>query len=286
MSGAVKSEQASAWTTFWEEQGPQSRCLAAASPRVHQNLSDHWRSFAVSLKPATRVLDVGCGAGNVARAFAAQRCDLNVIGVDVADIEFCKQPRVELLAATAMESLPFARASFGAAVSQFGYEYARAEQAARELGRVLAGGARFSFLIHHAHSPISRSERIHNQALKALMGEALCSAFLSADRAALDWQMRLLARRFAGEEIIALVAKGLRTGVGGSLNERTRIWQAIVSAIAPDRTLSDALLRCCVAPEELDDWLAPLRPTFEISPPSVLTAGEPLAWRIEGTRLS
>jgi SAM-dependent methyltransferase len=277
---------AAAWTQFWQEQGPESRCLSHASPDWHRALSDHWQSFALTLPPAVRVLDIGCGAGVVARSIAAARHDLKAIGIDYARIPSGDHARIEILSATPMETLPFPDSSFGAAVSQFGYEYGQTEEAAQELARVLAAGASFSFLVHHSESPILANSSAHLGALEDLSGARLGASFLSGDAAELDRELSLLRRRHPGERIIEQGARGLRLHVGLSELERAKIWRAVTDALAPGRVLEEALEQCCVAADELDRWLMPLNAMFELRPSSVvqLRGGEPIAWKIEGTR--
>jgi SAM-dependent methyltransferase len=57
------------------------------------------------------------------------------------------------------EHLVFADGSFDAVVSQFGYEYGRTHKTARQLARVLAPAARFSFIVHHAGSTVVATNR-------------------------------------------------------------------------------------------------------------------------------
>ena len=66
---------AEAWTLFWAEQSPGSRCMAR-SPEICALVDAHWSTFASTLPPQTRVLDLGCGGGAVARALhaAEPRC--------------------------------------------------------------------------------------------------------------------------------------------------------------------------------------------------------------------
>lgn len=280
------ADQVRAWTAFWREQEPDGRCLAAASPHVTRALESHWHAFAAGLPPEARVLDIGCGSGNVGRLLASVRPYLQVIGVDAAQVPAPGHPRIRVLPGTAVESLPLAAASFDAAVSQFGYEYSNVEVAALELARVLAPRGRFSFLVHHSESPVVRASRTHNRALRELTDGRVMAPFLGGDAASLNRQLRLLEDRHAGEQTIRLAAHGLRSLVGREPRERARLWTAVVEAVQPDRILSDALEASCVAPADLRSWLAPLRARFRLSAPAVVTAaGEPLAWKIEGARL-
>ena len=271
-----------AWTAFWQEPG-QSQCLTDA-PDIRQILTDHWASFAVLLGPGARILDLGCGGGAVARELASARRDIHVTGIDVARIPLAIHRQFELLSDTEMETLPFADASFAAAVSQFGYEYSETGRAAEEIARVLAPSARFSFIVHHAASSIVAADRRRSNAINSL--QEARAAFCAGDAAALAGCIAMLTTRHPHDRLIAELARALPSQIGRTSRERIAIWTAIEGALAPERTLSDALQSCCVAPEMLNDWLAPLRNVSEALSVSALRTphGDPIAWRIEGAR--
>lgn len=286
MEGRQRASEAEAWTAFWQDQGAGSRCLQGASPDILQALGNHWSSFAAALSSGVSILDVGCGAGVVARTLVAEQRHLRVTGIDLATIPPSADPQIELLSRTPMESLPFADASFGAAVSQFGYEYGRMDEAAKELARVLAARAPFSLLVHHSESRIVANGRARNRALGHLFGGQVQAAFMSGDAAALDQQTTMLMRQFPGEILIKQAAGGLRSRIASGDRQRAAVWAAVAEALAPERRILDALEASCVAPDELDGWLAPLREMFEVRSPSAIRrlSGEPIAWSIEGAR--
>lgn len=284
-SSGVDARTKHAWTAFWQEPG-QSHCLSGA-PDIGPALADHWSSFALSLAPGSRVLDLGCGAGAVARLILSARRDVHITGIDFARIPLTIEREVELLSDTAMERLPFADGTFDAVVSQFGYEYSQTEWTVREVARVLGPNARFSLVVHHAGSSIVATNRARLDALVALLGQkTLRSAFCSGDADMFDAQMSALMKRHSRDAVIAALARSLPLRIGRAARERAAIWSVIEDALAPERCLSEALQACCVAPEGLDDWLAPLRKSCELESPSVLRGpnGEPIAWRIDGRR--
>ncbi|MGI8493144.1 MAG: RNase adapter RapZ, partial [Acidimicrobiales bacterium] len=107
---------------------------------------------AAHLAGCTRVLDVGCGEGQIGRLAALGGVE-RVVGVD---------PTVaQLVAASARGGgvalaqgeaarLPFLTASFDAAVACLVFEHIEAVDAAiAEVGRVLAPGGRFLFFLNH-----------------------------------------------------------------------------------------------------------------------------------------
>jgi SAM-dependent methyltransferase len=280
------NREAYAWSAFWDEQEANSRCLANADVGVLKVLDGHWVRFADSLAPSSQVLDIGCGAGIVGRVLLEARSDLRVTGVDVATIPPSSDWRLRLRPETAMEDLPFENGRFDAAVSQFGFEYGSVTCAAKEAARVLAPGAPFSFVIHHAHSPVVRRDRLRGTALSAILGSRIERAFLSGNPGKLDRELSRIRQSVPPDVIVDQVANALRSRLVGSCNDRRAIWNAIVEALEPERELIAALETSCVAPERLDGWLEMLSGPLEILNASILREprGHIIGWTIEGVR--
>ena len=284
-SGGERSRKRDrAWTAFWADPG-QSRC-AAGAPAIWQVLANHWAAFARSLPQGTAVLDLGCGAGVVARLLVGARPDLRVTGVDSAKIPPAALPQISVLSHTAMESLPFPERRFGAVASQFGYEYSQTDATTHELARVLAPGAQLSFLVHHADSAIVASTRARLGVIHALLGQAMRTAFCSGDAASFNARMRMLMEKHAGEPLIAQLAQALPPCLRNAPEKRISTWVAIEEALAPERCVAETLEECCVGAARLDEWLEPLRSICQLPPVSVLREpnGDPIAWKVEGRR--
>jgi SAM-dependent methyltransferase len=274
-----------AWTTFWMDQG-QSRCVAGA-PDIWQVLAQHWSSVAMGMSRGMRVLDLGCGAGAVARQMLAVRADLQLTGIDYARIPLAIYPNFELLSETPMEVLPFGAPCFGGVVSQFGFEYGDCEATVNELAQVLAPGARLSFLVHHAGSSIVAANRARLGALSTFLGAGVKSAFCTGDGVTFHAHMLALRERHPHDSLIAELARSLPSRLGRTPREKTAIWNSIEDALAPELCLGAALDERCVAPAMLDEWLQPLRRLCELEPVGVLreTDGTPIAWRVDGVRV-
>jgi ubiquinone/menaquinone biosynthesis C-methylase UbiE len=232
------------------------------------------------------VLDIGCGSGIVGRSLVRAQPSLQVVGVDAAQVRApLAASNVRILSGIKIETLPFVDRCCGAAVSQFGYEYSDIYSAAVELERVLKPGGPFSFVVHHSQSPIVRGDLLHNKALRAATGNGVKLPFLSGDSANVSSELAKLQRQFPEETTLWLLARGLLEQIAGTLEQRQRLWNSVKRALAPDRTLSDALEASCVSPDEIEAWLTPLRQAFDVDRPSILhIQGEPLAWKIEGRR--
>lgn len=277
---------AQAWTTFWATQGPGSRCLTCAPPEIIEPLDAHWRSLATSLPQTAAVIDLGCGAGAVGSELLAGAPNLRITGIDIAIVPPSSDARITLLPCTPMELLPFADSSFGAAVSQFGYEYGRRVEAANETARVLAPGAPISFLIHHPGSPVVQGMTLHKRALEGLCGQPLRTAFLAGDGGALGEEISRLARQCRGDPIVATAACGLRAHLVQDKARRAAVWKAIGEALEPELVMLSALDHWCIGYDRLDHWTGPLARDFDMASPEVIRvrSGEPIAWAISGTR--
>jgi SAM-dependent methyltransferase len=124
--------------------------------------------IAEHLAGAARVLDVGCGEGQVARLALAGGA-ATAIGVDPT------RTQVEEAAArgggpsygrAGAGALPFADASFDAAVACLVFEHIRdVDEAIAEVARVLRPGGRFLFLLNHPLLQTPNSGWIDDQIL-------------------------------------------------------------------------------------------------------------------------
>ena len=236
----------------------------------------------------TRVIDLGCGGGAVGRVLLAEKPTLHVTGIDIANVPRSGDPQVELMSGTAMESLPFADGAFGAAVSQFGYEYAKPEIAAKEIARVLVPGAPFSFLVHHPEGPMVAEMRRHRRAIESLCGLRVQAAFFSGNANTLAERFAILKRECSDDPIVEQAECGLRAHILNDELHRLQVWKAVTEALAPELLMLDSLEFCCADDRQIDDHAEPLTRWFDVRLPVVIRTrlGEPVAWAVHGTRLT
>lgn len=279
-----KSRLRQAWTEFWKHPASGGQCLRGA-PDIGQALNDHWSSFAASLPAGGHVLDLGCGAGAAASALVAARRDLRVTGVDFALLPAAPAANITLLHDTPMESLPFDDASFDAAISQFGFEYGRAHKIARQMARVLKPGARFSFIVHHAGGTVVAANRARLDLMRSVQGPQMQAWVLSGSALAVEQKLRALARDHPGDNLLEPLLHKLPERTRGTPAARKQAWLALNEALAPGRAILESLDVCCVAADEMEGWLGPLRQLFAITSVGELRKadGGLIAWRIEGT---
>jgi SAM-dependent methyltransferase len=123
---------------------------------------------AAELAGATRVLDVGCGDGQVGRLAAAIGVEI-VVGVDPT----WNQVRVAAergggvhVARAGAAALPFAAGTFDAVVACLVFEHIRdVDDAIAEVARVLEPGGRFCFFLNHPLLQTPNSGWIDDQVL-------------------------------------------------------------------------------------------------------------------------
>ncbi|HEV8297525.1 MAG TPA: class I SAM-dependent methyltransferase [Acidimicrobiales bacterium] len=119
------------------------------------------------LAGAARVLDIGCGEGQVARLAAGRGA--HVVGIDPTWRQVAEAARRAGGPAYALAEaarLPFGDASFDAAVACLVFEHIDAvDEALAEVGRVLVPGGRFLFFLNHPLLQTPNSGWIDDQML-------------------------------------------------------------------------------------------------------------------------
>lgn len=105
------------------------------------------------LAGAARILDVGCGEGQVTRLAAGLPGHPLSVGCDPTSAQLraaVERDPTSILARAAAASLPFPDRSFDAVIACLVFEHVSAvDRAIAEVGRVLVPGGRFVFMLNH-----------------------------------------------------------------------------------------------------------------------------------------
>lgn len=123
----------------------------------------------VELAQADRILDVGCGEGQISRRLAGDRAGRSVIGVDPTqrhiDVARSRGGGVDYRVGV-VDDLPFEDETFDAVVACLVFEHVdNLDGAIREVSRVLADGGTFLFLLNHPLLQTPNSGWIDDQIL-------------------------------------------------------------------------------------------------------------------------
>ncbi len=276
---------ASAWSDYWRS-GATRGCLPGASEAVQKLLARQWQDFAKALPPGAAVLDLACGAGAVMQAMAAVRPDLQLTGVDNAELP--AGDGLNILSGVDCGKLPFANGSFEAVTSQYGLEYCP-DSALAEAARVLTPGGQLLLVIHASTSAPVR----HNSGRLAAM-QALDSAGL----------FRLARQSVAGFRDPALAAAVTVARVAHQQQGIAReLPLALEQARAAPRPLDQisqiearargemerlaAMAAAALGREEIDTLVQALREAGVSADATslVIPGGDSLGWRVFGKKM-
>jgi len=121
-----------------------------------------WQDVFGTVKVGSRVLEIGCGSGQVSYWGAEAGRGLKIVAsdriVDPGGSQF-QHPNIRFMGEVAAEQLPFAQDSFDLVVSNFAIEYAAFDSALSEAARVLVPGGSIILVLHSADSGITQSSR-------------------------------------------------------------------------------------------------------------------------------
>lgn len=276
------------WSIFWRDFGVgdamPERCPV---PGDGQSAVDsHWMEFAGRLPQGCAVIDLGCGAGIVGRTLLERRSDLLVTGVDFAEVPIEPLRNLAICPCVSMEALPFGEDSFDAAVSLFGIEYGAIADTARELGRVLKPGGRFSFVVHHCDSEIAIEGNARVRGIRGVLSGAVEAAFLAGDIARLEQQNLRLRREHPDEPTVKLVSDYFWRNIRQTRTARQAIWSKLVEDVAVELALTTRMTECAKSAADLGSWIVPLLAIMARVEVAVLrrSSSEPIGWIVSGEK--
>ena len=125
-------------------------------------LQGFWRELFASVPPGARVLEIGCGGGHVSLWAAEAGRGFQIVASDLHDHPegVHRHPAIRFVGGARAEALPFAGGSFDLAVSNFGIEYGRPDEAFAELIRVLAPQGNAALVLHSTGSTVTANSRL------------------------------------------------------------------------------------------------------------------------------
>lgn len=130
-----------------------------------------WQDIFGSVKAGSRVLEIGCGSGQVSFWGAEAGRRLKIVATDKivapGGLRF-QHPDIRFMGKVAAEQLPFAQDSFELVVSNFAIEYAPFTMALSEVARVLVPGGSLILVLHSTDSAITQSSRLANSIHEAI----------------------------------------------------------------------------------------------------------------------
>lgn len=155
------------WNQYWHYDRIASCFDGAGAANYDESIAAGWRAFLAVLPAGARILDLCTGNGAAALIAAESGRHFAVTAVDQADIDppaYVTRHAEEMAAidfrgGTEVEALPFADASFDAAISQYGIEYSELSRSLPELARVVAPDGRARLVIHAADGIIAAGAR-------------------------------------------------------------------------------------------------------------------------------
>ncbi|MEM0986629.1 MAG: class I SAM-dependent methyltransferase [Pseudomonadota bacterium] len=156
------------WSNYWRGRtaGDTGEVFAGVGIETSDELIAIWRAAFAEIGDA-RVLDIACGAGSALKhADAAGAPALFALDIsEHAVASACSTVPRALGVVASADRLPFPDGALDRVVSQFGFEYANREAAAREVARVLKPGGRFQAIVHLSGGAIARECSGHLQHL-------------------------------------------------------------------------------------------------------------------------
>lgn len=156
------------WDDYWQNtKALNSFAEGEQGSGYNGAIAEFWHQQFTALPANARILDLACGNGALAVLALQFNKDFQLYGSDAAQIKPLQQfserdnaypflQRISFFPSMPSEQLSFADQSFDAVYSQFGFEYGDTEQSLLQILRVLKPGGRFTALIHHSASFITK----------------------------------------------------------------------------------------------------------------------------------
>ena len=170
------TDRSQSWSRYWAT-GALHSCVGSFADNYDGEIAAFWGKVFARLPHGARVLDVATGNGALPRLLLdslprkgepdpVQAVEIDA--VDLADVaprwvrtlDPEQSARIRFHCGVRAEALPFADASFGLVISQYGIEYTDLAASAAEVRRVLTANGSVALLLHHVGSLPVRLGRV------------------------------------------------------------------------------------------------------------------------------
>ncbi len=161
--------EAQGWSDYWKEDGATGEVFVGKDGSTNPHIKAFWHSHLADLEPASRIVDIACGAGSIFNHLADPNAhELFAADLSAEALTLLRQriPQTLVVAASA-SALPFGERSFDIVVSQFGIEYA-GHDAFAAAARLVRPGGQMVTLSHIEDGYIDAGNQ------KLLTGAELC----------------------------------------------------------------------------------------------------------------
>lgn len=299
--------ESAAWDAYWKDRkGEDVKALTGIEH--DRELAAFWTSALENQDKNAPFLDMACGAGTVLKtAHGLGFTDLHGADVAPAAITALSQtlPSVKGTVCPATAT-PFEDGAFATITSQFGFEYAGADAAAKEIARLLAPGGRFAAIVHMAGGAIHDEVAGHVDHCKTIAesgyvekARALFRSVYSGNVEAMNNSIAYMAD--AREKVFGLVVPG-RPSLAAHLTAGTaELWDkrdthaledilAWLTAMDGQRIAfqlrMQAMLDAALSQEQVEGVVATLSAEGLVAdaPTTFELGGEPAAWVLKATR--
>jgi SAM-dependent methyltransferase len=296
-----------AWDAYWQDRR-EDGAKALTGIEHDAELEAFWTNALQAQDKAAPFLDLACGAGTVLKTASAQGFT-NLHGLDAspAAINALKQslPQVTGQISSATDT-PYSEAEFTTITSQFGFEYAGPNEAAKEVARLLAPNGTFVAIVHKSDGAIHEEVRGHIDHCKTIessgyieKAKALFRDVYSGDVDAMNNSIEFMAG--GREQVFGLVVPG-RPSIASHLTEGTaQLWDKRASYALRDvvtwldgveaqrasfQSRMEAMSDAALSQDDVNSVVETLQGEglTVAEPESFELGGEPAAWIIRATR--
>lgn len=156
------------WDDYWQNtKALNSFAEGEQGSGYNGTIAEFWYKQFSALPAQARVLDLACGNGALAvlaqqfnnefEVYASDAAQVNPLGhYTEQDSVYSLLQQIHFFPSMPSEQLSFADQAFDAVYSQFGFEYGDTEKTLQQVRRVLKLSGRFTALIHHSSSFITK----------------------------------------------------------------------------------------------------------------------------------